>query len=171
MSAHPGRAGTTRGRLGNVRDEVLRVRPRRIRIMVFVAAPVIVLVFVAISFGLEGTFNETGATFQTPDRVAFVLLGTLLAAGSLLLARPSLEADADGVRVRNLFGTTALPWAVIREVTFRRGAPWVTLELQDDDLVSVLAIQAADREHAVKAVRALRELHAARQVPAGDAPE
>jgi hypothetical protein len=141
-------------------DEVLRVRPRRIRIMVYIAAPVIVLAFVAISFSLQGTFNETGAAFETADHVAMIMLGVLLAAGSLLLTLPRLEADATGVRVRNLFGTTELPWPVIREVTFRRGAPWVTLDLQDDDLVSVLAIQAADKEHAVRAVRALRGLHA-----------
>lgn len=128
--------------------------------MVYVAAPVIVLAFVGISFSLRGTFNETGAVFSTPDHVAMVLLGLLIAAGSLLLARPMLEADERGVRVRNLFSTVDLPWAVVREVTFRRGAPWVTLDLQDDDLVSVLAIQAADKEHAVKAVRALRVLHA-----------
>lgn len=128
--------------------------------MVYIAAPVIVLMFVGISFSLRGTFNETGAVFETSDHVAMIIVGVLLAAGSLLLTLPRVEADATGVRVRNLFGTTELPWAVIREVTFRRGAPWVTLDLQDDDLVSVLAIQAADKEHAVKAVRALRDLHA-----------
>ncbi len=132
--------------------------------MVYVAAPVIVGLFVAMSFSLRGTFNETGAVFETSDQVAFIVLGVLLAAGSLLLARPSLEADATGVRVRNLFGTTDLPWAVIRDVTFKRGAPWVTLDLQDDDLVSVLAIQAADKEHAVTAVRELRAMHAAHRV-------
>ena len=89
------------------------------------------------------------------------LASCLLAAGaSLLLARPSLEADDSGVRVRNLFGTVDLPWAVIRGVRFNRGSPWVTLDLHDDDLISVLALQAADKEHAVRAVRALRDLHA-----------
>lgn len=141
-------------------SETLVVRPRRIRIMVYVAAPVIVLLFIGISFSLRGTFNETGAAFETADHVAMILLGVLIAAGSLLLTLPRLEADASGVRVRNLFGTTDLPWAVVREVTFRRGAPWVTLDLQDDDLVSVLAIQAADKQHAVTAVRALRAMHA-----------
>lgn len=128
--------------------------------MVYIAAPVIVLAFVGISFSLRGTFNETGAVFSTPDHVAMVLLGLLIAAGSLLLARPMLEADESGVRVRNLFSTLELPWGVVREVTFRRGSPWVTLDLQDDDLVSVLAIQAADKEYAVTAVRALRAMHA-----------
>jgi hypothetical protein len=143
-----------------VGSEVLRVRPRRIRIMVWIAAPVIVVLFTLIAFSLRGSFNETGAAFQTPDQVAMIVLGILVAAGSLLLARPSLSADDSGVRVRNLFGTVELPWAVVRGVRFNRGAPWVTLDLHDDDLVSVLAIQAADKEHAVRAVRALRDLHA-----------
>ena len=138
--------------------EVLRVRPRRIRIMVWIAAPVVVVFFTAMAVTLRGTFNETGAAFETPDQVAMILLGLLVAAGSLLLARPSLEADDAGVRVRNLFGTVDLPWAVIRGVRMDRGAPWVSLDLQDDDVVSVLAIQAVDKEHAVRAVRALRAL-------------
>jgi hypothetical protein len=143
-----------------VSSEVLRVRPRRIRIMVWIAAPVIVVLFTAIAFGLHGSFNETGASFQTPDQVAMILLGLLAAAASLLLARPSLEADDTGVRVRNLFGTLDVPWAVVRRVRLDRGSPWVSLDLHDDDVVSVLAIQAADKEHAVTAVRALRALHA-----------
>ena len=127
--------------------------------MVWIAAPVIVVLFTLIAFSLHGSFNETGAAFQTPDQVAMILLGLLVAAGSLLLARPSIEADEAGVRVRNLFGTVELPWAVVRGVRFNRGAPWVTLDLHDDDVVSVLAIQAADKERAVHAVRALRDLH------------
>jgi len=132
--------------------------------MVWIAAPVIVVLFTLIAFSLHGSFNETGAAFQTPDQVAMILLGLLVAAGSLMLARPSIEADEAGVRVRNLFGTVELPWAVVRGVRFNRGAPWVTLDLHDDDVVSVLAIQAADKEHAVRAVRALRDLHARAQV-------
>jgi len=143
-----------------VGSEVLRVRPRRIRIMVWIAAPVIVILFTLIAFSLHGSFNETGAAFQTPDQVAMILLGVLAAAGSLLLARPSLEADESGVRVRNLVGSIELPWAVIRGVRFNRGSPWVALDLHDDDVVSVLAIQAADKEHAVRAVRELRAMHA-----------
>jgi hypothetical protein len=149
-----------------VSDEVpavLRVRPRRIRIVVWIAAPVIVLVFTAIAVSLRGTFNETGAAFQTTDQVAMILLGLLVAAGSLLLARPCVEADAAGVRVRNTVTSVDLPWEVVRAVRFGRGAPWVTLDLQDDDVVSVLAIQAVDKEHAVRAVRALRAIHARAQ--------
>jgi hypothetical protein len=145
-----------------VRDEgaVLKVRPRLIRLVVWIAAPVTVVVFTAIAVSLHGSFNETGAAFETPDQVAMILLGVLVAAGSLVLARPSLSADANGVRVRNLFGSVDLPWAVVRAIRFNRGAAWATLDLHDDDVVSVLAIQAADKEHAVRAVRALRAIHA-----------
>ena len=49
---------------------------------------------------------------------------------------------------------------MVRAVRFGRGAPWATLELQDDDVVSVMAVQAADKEYAVEAIRVLRALHA-----------
>jgi Bacterial PH domain len=142
---------------------LVRARPRRIRVMVLVAAPVIVVVFTLIAIGLQGDYNEKGASFQTIDQVAMILLGVLAAAGSLIFARPWVEADAHGVRVRNLLGFYDLPWEVVRAVTFGRGAPWVILELDDDDRVAVLAVQAADKEYAVRAARGLRALHAAAQ--------
>lgn len=147
-------------------DGIVRVRPRRIRFLVFVAAPVIAVVFTAVAVSLHGTYNETGAAFQTPDKVAMILLGLLLAGGSLILARPSVEADAQGIRVRNMFMAHDLPWAVVRRVRFDRGSAWLTLDLHDDDVVSVLAVQAADKQYAVEAVRALRALHAEAVHPA-----
>ncbi|MBX6721880.1 MAG: PH domain-containing protein, partial [Dactylosporangium sp.] len=58
----------------------------------------------------------------------------------------------------NVIGGYELPWEVVRAVRFERGAPWVSLELVDDDLVAVMAIQRADKEHAVAAARALRAM-------------
>src|SRR3712207_7274356 len=46
--------------------------------------------------------SDTGVYFRTADQVAMVLLGVLVAAGILLLARPRLRADARGIEVRNL---------------------------------------------------------------------
>jgi hypothetical protein len=48
-------------------------------------------------------------------------------------------------------------------VTFGRGAPWLTLDLHDDDVLNVMAVQAADKERAVRAARGIRALHAAHQ--------
>ena len=88
-------------------------------------------------------------------------LGVLVALGILLFTRPRVDADAHGIRVRNLIGGYELPWSVVRAVRFDRGSPWAALELDDDDLVSVMALQATDKEYAVEGVRALRALHAA----------
>jgi hypothetical protein len=79
----------------------------------------------------------------------------------LIFTRPRIIADTHGVRVRNLLGWKYFPWAVITAVRFDRGSPWVALDLQDDDVVSVMAVQAADKEYAVDTVRALRALLAA----------
>jgi hypothetical protein len=144
-----------------VSSEVLRVRPRRIRIMVYIAAPVIVLAFVGISFSLRGTFNETGAVFSTPDHVAMVLLGVLIAAGILLLARPRVRADADGIEIRNVGSPRYLPWHEVRAVSFPDGASWARVDLPYYEYVAVMAVQAVDGERAVTAMRRLRALHGA----------
>ena len=91
-------------------------------------------------------------------------LGVLGALGFLLFARPRVEADARGVRVRNMIGSYELPWEVVRGVRFDRGAPWVSLELHDDDLRAG-AGHPGRRQGArgATAVRALRALHEARQ--------
>jgi hypothetical protein len=98
-------------------------------------------------------------------------LGLLGAAGILAFTRPRVEADRHGIRVRNVIGSYALPWDVVRAVRFGRGAPWASLELVNDDLLAVMAIQAADGEHAVEAVRQVRALHAGHRVSGGSAAQ
>ncbi len=63
--------------------------------------------------------------------------------------------------VRNGLGEKFLPWAVVVGVHLPEGAPWAQLELQDDETVALLAVQANDGEHAVDAVLALRRALAA----------
>jgi hypothetical protein len=88
-------------------------------------------------------------------------LGLCFAAGLLLFLRPKVEADARSVRVRNVIGSYDLPWQVVSAVRFERGQSFATLELLDDDVVTIVALQIVDREHALEGVRALRALHAA----------
>ena len=82
------------------------------------------------------------------------------ARGVLLLARPSLEADVRGLHVRNILVSHDVPWKVVRDIAFPDGSPWATLELADDDQLALLAVQAADGERSVAAVRGLWALHA-----------
>lgn len=133
--------------------EPLIVRPRRARVVAVVAAAVVVVLFSLIAASLKSE-----AVFSTGDQAAMVGLGVMLAAGVLTFTRPSLHADASGLRIRNVIGGYELPWEVVRSLRFDHGAAWASLELVDDDLVPVMAIQRADKERAVAAARALRGL-------------
>ena len=99
--------------------------------------------------------------FRLADQVAMVCLGLLIAAGILLLARPRVRADAEGVEVRNTGWPRYLPWELVRAVAFPDGASWARLDLPDHEYVPVLAVQAVDGLRAVEAIRTLRALHAA----------
>jgi hypothetical protein len=138
--------------------EVVRARPRRARVVCWCAAAAVVLVFAVVATGLRGSTGAGKGVFEAGDQVAMVGLGLLGAAAILMFTRPRVEADLRGVRVRNVIGSYDLPWEVVRAVRFNRGAPWASLDLQDDDTVAVMAVQAADKEYAVAAVNGLRTL-------------
>ncbi|GAA1684054.1 PH domain-containing protein [Fodinicola feengrottensis] len=143
----------------------VRALPRRLSQVCWVVAPFIVLMFIALSFGLTGR-TEGGGMFSTGDQYAMVGLGILLAAGVLWFTRPRVYADTKGVRIRNMFGSYNLPWQVVTAVRFDEGSPWAALDLADDDQVAVMAIQRQDKDRAVAAVRGLRALLADSQTGA-----
>jgi hypothetical protein len=135
-------------------------RPRRIRWVAGISAVLIAALFTVLSFGLHGATGEGPGQFQRGDQVAMICLGILIGLGIMAFTRPRVRADADGVTIRNVIGGYELPWSAVRAVRFDRNSPWATLELHDDETVSVHALQAADKDYAVQGVRALRALHA-----------
>ncbi len=136
-------------------------RPRRIRWVAGVTAAAVAVLFTVLSFGLHGATGEGPGQFARGDQAAMIGLGVLIGLGILSFARPRVQADEAGVRVRNVIGGYELPWSVVRAVRFDRSSPWATLELLDDETVSVHALQAVDKDYAVDGVRTLRALHAA----------
>jgi len=130
-------------------------KPKRVRIVCAVAAAAIFGLFTVIGTALT-TVGE--GVFKPGDQAAMIGLGVMFALGILMIGRPRVEADEDGVKVRNIVGGYELPWSVVRKVSFDRGRPWLSLELDNDDTVSVLAVQAVDKEHALRAVQTLRAL-------------
>ncbi|GIJ79333.1 PH domain-containing protein [Micromonospora phaseoli] len=158
-AVQPGAGTSERARA--IGTEPVRLRPRRIRLVCWVSAVVVVVLFTVIATTLTGPTGNGYGTFQRGDQVAMIGLGVLFALAALLFTRPRVEADARGVRVRNIVGSYELPWEVVRGIRFDRGAPWAALELYDDDLLPVVALQAADKQLAVDGVRALRRLHQA----------
>ena len=106
-------------------------------------------------------------SFGAADQLAIAGLGVVLAVGVLLLGRPRVDADAAGVRVRNILGSHAVPWDVVAAVRFERKSSWATLQLHTGEVIALLAVQAVDKERAVAAVEGLRALLAASRAPAG----
>ena len=138
---------------------VFVVRPRRVRVVAWVSAVAVVIGFAVPAAMLRA--SDTGVHFRVADQVAVLLLGVLIAAGILLLARPRVRADARGVEVRNVGVPRYLPWELVRAVAFPDGASWARLDLPDDEYLAVLAVQAVDGQRAVEDMRRLRALHAA----------
>ncbi|MGY1849553.1 MULTISPECIES: PH domain-containing protein [unclassified Blastococcus] len=136
------------------------VAPRRLRLLLTAVAGVVVLVALLVALGLPSTQN-TVVDYGLDDQVAIAGLGLVLGAGIVFLGRSRVDADAAGVRVRNVVVHHELPWTAVRAVRFERKSAWGALLLENGDEVSLLALQAADGERAVRAVEGLRALHAA----------
>lgn len=149
--------------------DVVTLRPQKARLVCGIAAAAVLVVFTLVATALTGPMGEGPGVFRAGDQVAMIGLGVLAALGILALTRPRVRADARGIRVRNVIGGYDLPWSVVRAVRFERGAPWASLELLNDDVVAVMAVQATDKEYAVTGVRALRALHAAATAPTAGA--
>lgn len=130
------------------------------RLLCALVAAVVVAVGLFVALTLRS--NSTGVIeFGATDQVAVAGLALLLGAGVLLLGRSRVDADSRTIRFRNLLVTHELPWDAVRAVAFDRKSSWATLRLRNDDEVALFAVQAVDREHAVRAVEGLRELLAA----------
>ena len=136
-------------------SEPLVVRPRRLVVVCRLVAVVVVVVFGVLALLLPTGQSQT-ASFAVGDQIAFFVLGLLIALVPLLFTRVRVQADERGVWVRNGLGEKFLPWAVVVGVHLPDGAPWAQLELQDDETVGLLAVQANDGERAVDAVLGLR---------------
>ena len=139
--------------------DTVTASPVRLRRVAVAVAVVVVVLFSVIAFLLGNTASE-GVEFGVGDQISMVVLGLLIAAGVLLIARPAVVADLHGLKVRNIWTTKDVPWELVRMVSFPDGSPWAMLELADDERLAVLAVQASDGPRAVEAVRGLRALQA-----------
>jgi hypothetical protein len=132
-------------------------RPHRVRIIVIPVAIALVVVFAVVAVFLKN--SATGVRFDAADQISMVAIGIVLGLGSLVFVWPKVATDAEGVLVRNALFGHKVPWSLIRAVSFPDGQPWARLELPSDEYVPIVAIQAADGELAVTAIRELRALH------------
>ena len=136
------------------------VVPLRMRLVLAVLAAVVLVVMVLVALELPSTENSV-VDYGPVDQFAMGGLGVGPAAGVLFLGRSRVDGEAAGVRVRNVVVHHQLSWAAVRAVRFDRKSAWASLLLENGDEVSLLALQAIDKERAVRAVEGLRALHAA----------
>ncbi|RGD62820.1 PH domain-containing protein [Kitasatospora xanthocidica] len=97
--------------------------------------------------------------WQLNDRIMMTASGVLFAGVGLMLARPKVSADAEGVTVVNFVRRRRLAWAEIVRVNFRQGDPWATLDLADGTSLAAVGIQSGvGKDQAIADARALRDL-------------
>jgi len=136
--------------------------PRRLRVVTALAATGLVVAMTVVAVLLKSSTTGVVA-FHTADQVAMVGLGLAMGTGVLLVGRSRVDADTEGLRVRNVLMNHEVPWSAVRAVRFDEHSPWATLLLGNDDELAVSAVQAADGERALVAVRGLRALLADHQ--------
>ncbi|MFD3996518.1 PH domain-containing protein [Streptomyces sp. NPDC058548] len=126
-------------------------RPGRTRVVLITMSVAIFAVISVVAVMLE--------RLGPGERASFFLTAALLSGGLLLLSRPKVVADDEGVTVVNITRTRRLAWAEILKVNLRPGDPWVFLDLSDGTSLPALGIQPGiAKESAIRDARALRAL-------------
>lgn len=131
-------------------------RPTRTRAVLLTLGAGLLAAFVAIAVLLP---SDGARPWHTSDRVWMVLTGALITAVLVLLSRPKVVADRDGVTVVNLTTKRRLEWAQVIRVNLRPGDPWVYLDLADGTSLAAMGIQPGiGRAGALRDARGLRAL-------------
>ncbi|MBW1603603.1 PH domain-containing protein [Streptomyces sp. JJ66] len=130
-------------------------RPTRTRAVLLTTGVAILAVLTVIALMLP--------TLTVGERASFIGTGVLFLGVLVLLARPHVTADEDGVTVVNLTRSRRLQWAELVKVNLRPGDPWVYLDLSDGTSLPAMGIQPGiSRAQAIRdatALRALADLH------------
>ncbi|MEU2244287.1 PH domain-containing protein [Streptomyces sp. NPDC018338] len=126
-------------------------RPGRTRAVLLTIGTVMFVVITVVALMLE--------RLGPGERVSFVFTAALLFGVLIMLSRPKVVADDEGVTVVNITRTRRLAWAEIVKVNLRPGDPWVFLDLSDGTSMPALGIQPGiAKEAAIRDARALRAL-------------
>ena len=158
---------------------VIRSAPRRLRRVCWASAAVIAVGSVVLALALDGASagsaasgnagagsaaagiggqSSYGVAFTPVTRAMVAAFGVACAGLLLLLTRPRLVAGPDGLRVRNVGRWRQVPWSEVRGLRLDDAAPWLVVDLPDDETLPVLAVQAADGERARATFEAVRRL-------------
>jgi PH (Pleckstrin Homology) domain-containing protein len=146
-------------------EQVLVLRPRRLRLIVIIFSPALSALM---AFGWFTLPREIRLLF-TPSQL-LTLLGILgLIIFVLATAAASyVRADAAGLRIRNGLRRHDVPWSRVHKIILRAGDPWAQVLLKpadgrpfeadfDAEKRQLMGIQASDGPAAREAVEQLRQ--------------
>ena len=128
-------------------------RPVGVRVAIYVAATLVVLVVVVTWLAFPAEIQDQ---FTWSQRFTIIGFGLMLYAGGYALARSRLVAREDGLTVVNGFRTRRYEWNEVLAVTLRPGSPWAVLDITDGTTVPAMGIQGSDGARAQAQVRRLR---------------
>jgi hypothetical protein len=135
----------------------LDYRPRKSRLGAWIGAAICFGGFTALSFTLGSQTAEGGAVTWA-DQAGMVGLGVIGAVIILSFLRLRVRADERGIEVTNVASKRYFPWEIVTAINFTDKMTWATVELADDDEMSIMAVQVTDKERAVAAIKHLRAL-------------
>ena len=122
---------------------------------------IVIVMAIHIWVGAVLDIEWTGATITQIDKLAFPGIGLVISVLLfIIMNRPRVRANEDGVEVRNIVGTRFYSWVIIYGLSFPEGARMARLELPEFEYVPLWAMQSADGASTVKAVSEFRELEA-----------
>lgn len=128
-------------------------RPLAARVVAAVSAGSLLAVIVAVAVALPASVR---AGFSLAQNLTLALvLGAALAV-LFGIGRTRVRTDDRGIHVVNGYRRHDLSWAEAVQVSLGRGAPWAVLDTSAGNTLPLMAIQNADGERALLAVRRLR---------------
>lgn len=126
---------------------VTTYRPGGTRLVGYGAAVVILVVALAIGVALPENVVFTGSQITT-----LVLIYLAIVAVAHGMGRSYVRVSDEGLEIRNGYRDHVIPWAQIRGISMRPGAPWPTLIHGDDERTILFALQGTDGPRTRKAV-------------------
>jgi hypothetical protein len=126
---------------------VTTYRPGGTRLVGYGAAVVILVVALAIGVALPENVVFTGSQITT-----LVLIYLAIVAVAHGMGRSYVRVSDAGLEIRNGYRDHVIPWAQIRGISMRPGAPWPTLIHGDDERTILFALQGTDGPRTRKAV-------------------
>jgi len=137
--------------------DVVEARPILMSRVGYGCAAFILVVFVVTAIVMPHA--NAGAHFGVKDQIGTAVLGVIIGGLFLMLTRPRLRADREGIRMRSfLGGWRTVPWDVVERVEFPAKVRFARIVLPADETLALYAVQRLDKQQAVDVMRRLRAL-------------